>query len=142
MSEEKNRILNCFAEAFMQDRMEFLSNFFAYPQPVFLRGELQVFGAADTFIEALRLYRAAAMEIGTVTLRPRIVADGLTVRGYGSVWVEWDHLDADGTCLRTNQVRYATYQDAGALYPRIEMIDYTVTAFPEALNATQQVAIA
>lgn len=142
MSDHNTRLLSCIADAFMEDRMDFAASCFAYPQPVFLRGDLQVFGSAATFIEALRLYRAAARAIGTVKLRPRVVAEGLEHNGYGSVWVEWDHLDRDGKCLRTNQVRYATYQPKGALYPTIEMIDYTVTAFPNALDALPRAQIA
>ena len=142
MSDVQLRILNTMADSFIAGRMAFVTSCFAFPQPVFLEGELQVFGSPETLCEALCLYREAALAIGTAKLRPRIVAEGVPVRGYSSIWIEWDHLDADGKCLRTNQVRYATYQASGALYPRIEMIDYTVTAFPDALGTMPLSAIA
>ena len=142
MSVSSTRILSCLADAFLQGRIDYVTGWFAYPQPVYLQGDLQVFGSADTLGEALLLYREAALSIGTVTLRPRIVAEGVPVRGSSTLWVEWDHLDAEGRCLRTNQVRYVTHQAEGDLYPRVEMIDYTVTAFPDALATMPLSAIA
>ncbi|WP_299687398.1 hypothetical protein [uncultured Tateyamaria sp.] len=131
MSRSITTVLSCLADALIDGRLDHITRYFAYPLPLYCNGELIVFGSPDTLKEALSMYRDAILAIGTVKMRPRLVAQGLPVRGYSSVWIEWDHLDAAGTCLRTNQVRYATYQGAMDLHPRIEIVDYTVTAFPE-----------
>ena len=136
------RVLTCVGDALIADRIAHIAAYFVYPLPVYLKEDLLVFGSADTFAEALALYRAHVLKRGIVRLRPRIVANGLPLRGSASTWVEWDHLAADGTCLGTNQVRYVFSKTAMDLYPRVEMVDYTVTAFPEFSNAlpTQRTA--
>ena len=130
MSGSTVRILTCLADALMDNRIDAITPHFAYPLPFFVKGELVVFGSAATLREGLAIYRDQVLAIGARKIRPRVIAEGMPVRGYSSVWIEWDHLDGAGKCLRTNQVRYATYQRKTDLYPRIEMVDYTVTAFP------------
>ncbi|MEL7261138.1 MAG: hypothetical protein AAGK69_07155 [Pseudomonadota bacterium] len=131
MSSTTTTLLSCLAEALLRGELDRISRHFVYPLPLFNKGELIVFGSPETFAEGLSMYRDAVLAIGTTKLRPRLVAEGLPVRGYSSVWIEWDHLDAAGEVLRTNQVRYGTHQGALDLHPRVEIIDYTVTAFPE-----------
>lgn len=125
------QFLENLAHAFDQDRLDVIAQHFAYPCPFYADNNITVFGGPSALIEGLQLYRTATVKAGIVRVVPRIVAQGVPVRGYSNVWVEWDHLTADRTCLRTNQVRYAVFQDSAALFPRIEMIDYTVIAFPE-----------
>ncbi|WP_299724753.1 hypothetical protein [uncultured Tateyamaria sp.] len=119
------------ARNFWENRLDSVAEHFAYPMPLYADDGLQVFGAACTLKEGLSLYRDAAIRAGIVRMNPRILAEGLTVNGYSNVWVEWDHINADGVCLRTSQVHYVFYRDAGALFPRIELVEYTVLAFPE-----------
>ena len=125
------RLLTCLAEAFVENRIAHIASNFVYPLPVYLQGDLLIFGSAETFGEALSIYRAQMLDTGVARMRPRIIAEGLPLRGHGSTWVEWDHLSAGGTCLRTSQVRYVFSKSNIDLYPRVEMVDYTVTAFPE-----------
>ena len=129
------RLLTCLGDTLVAGRLDQVTRHFTYPLPLYVNDDLVVFGTADTLAEGLSMYRDAILAIGTASLRPRVVAQGLPVRGVSSVWVEWDPLDANGTCLRSNQVRYATHQAATDLFPRVEMIDYTVTAFPELSHA-------
>lgn len=134
MSAAQLRMFNALADAFVDDRIDLVASCFSYPLPMFLEGELQVFGSADTLAEALAMYREASRGLGVRKFQPRIVAEGLAVNGCSCVWVEWDHLDADGNCKRSNQVRYAVRQTAPDQCPTIEMVDYTVTAFPKLLH--------
>jgi hypothetical protein len=53
------------------------------------------------------------------------------VRGYSNIWVEWDHFDAACQCQKTSQVHYVFYQSGAKLFPKIELVEYKVTAFPE-----------
>lgn len=115
----------------MSHRLCDVARRFTYPMPLYISDDLQVFGAACTFAEVLTMYRCAVERAGVTQLVPRIVAHGLVVRGYSNVWVEWDHLSATGRCLRTSQVRYVMSHQSPGAWPRIELVDYCATAFPE-----------
>lgn len=119
------------ADMFAQEDLSRISDHFTYPLPFFAESGLLVFGAATSLQEALKLYYDATQEAGIVRLIPRVIAHGVPVRGYSNVWVEWDHVDTHGDLKRTSQVRYAVYQPKDAMLPRLELVDYTVTAFPE-----------
>lgn len=131
MSNATLTFLTRMSDLLRHGRLEDLAQHFVYPLPFYANDGLLVFGSTGTLSEALDLYRAAVHEAGIVRITPRIVASGLPSRGYANVWVEWDHIDADGTCARTSQVRYVLFQGSHDLFPKIEMVDYTVTAFPE-----------
>lgn len=131
MSDQTLHFLKQLAQAFEQGRLYALAQHFKYPMPAYVHGGLLVFGAADTFVELLAQYRDIAWAAGVTRLEPRIVAEGLRVRDAALLWVEWDHLDHDGICLRTSQVCYARHYPKDSLSPQIELIDYTVPAFPE-----------
>jgi hypothetical protein len=125
------RFLENLGQNFLANRLDAVAGHFAFPMPFYAANGLQVFGAACTLKEGLTMYRDAAIRAGVVRMVPRILAEGLVVNGYSNLWVEWDHIDAKGTCLCSNQVHYVVHQDAAALYPKIEMVEYTVLAFPE-----------
>ncbi|WP_299370586.1 hypothetical protein [uncultured Tateyamaria sp.] len=128
------QFLQQLADAFRAGRLDDIADSFAYPMPFYACGGMVVFGSTATLAEALALYRDASIVAGVDRIVPRIVAQGIMIRGYANMWVEWDHLDAKGTCLRTSQVRYVFFQADGMPAPVIEMVDYTVQAFPD-LNA-------
>ncbi|WP_147106423.1 hypothetical protein [Tateyamaria sp. syn59] len=108
---------------------------FTYPLPLYTKGELLVFGAPHSLSEALSMYREAARSAGIVRMTPRIIAAGLPHKGYSNLWVEWDHFDSADALICTSQVRYAIFQDAMALHPKIEMIDYTCLGLPDVCDA-------
>lgn len=131
MSIRVQQFFDRLAELFAEDRLDRITDHFSYPLPFFANDGLLVFGNAASFGEALTLYRNATRKAGIVRLQPRVVANGVPVRDYSNVWVEWDHADAAGRVQRTSQVRYAVYHPKSVMLPRVELIDYTVTAFPE-----------
>jgi len=108
-----------------------LAGHFSFPLAVYVHDGLLVFGAPATLAEAFGEYRNIAARFDLLSLSPRIVAEGLRVGQRSDVWVEWDHLDRDGVCQRTSQVRYVLSHPVGSVFPRIEMVDYRVPAFPE-----------
>ena len=116
---------------FFADQCELIAAYFAYPMPFYAKDDLAVFTAPHALTEGLRAYRHATQTAGIVDLKPRIVAEGLPVRRYSSIWVEWDHIDGDGACVLTGQARYVLHDDPGDVDPKIEMVDYTRLAFPE-----------
>lgn len=126
--------LQDLADGFCENRLADVADHFVYPMPLYAGAQLQVYGAAATLAEGLAMYRDAARDAGVCTIVPRIVAQGLPVRGYSHMWVEWDHLSAAGHCLRTSQVHYILYQSGAALFPKIELVDYKVTAFPQVMQ--------
>lgn len=134
MHSNTHRFLTSLAQSFDANRLDVVANNFAYPMPFYTDDGMQVFGAASTLVEGLAAYRDAVRDAGATHLRPRIIAEGLRVRGYCNVWVEWDHLDDAGQCLRTNQVHYVLFQADTDLFPKIELVEYTVTAFPEVFD--------
>ena len=131
MPRPSERFLNTLARDFAANRLAAIAENFVYPLPFYAEGGIQVFGSAATLTEGLALYHDAAAAAGLLVLVPRIVAQGLPVRGYSNVWVEWDHMDAAGVCRRTSQVRYVFCRPAAALFPRIELVEYSRAAFPE-----------
>ena len=140
MPTNSQRFLEGFAAAFMQGCLAQLTDNFAYPIPIFERDEVIVFGSAETLREGLQIYLDAVRQHRIAALRPRVIAEGLPIKGYFNLWVEWDHLAEDGACVRTSQVRYVAYRAPNALFPRIEMVDYAVTAFPELRDTLPVVA--
>jgi len=136
MSRKTERMLSCLANAFMQGRIAYVTQFFVYPLPLYREESLTVLTSAPAFAQVLEEYRDAVLKMGATQVRPRVVAQGLPKNGYTHSWVEWDHLGPEGRVLCTNQVRYATHMASGALYPRVELIDYTVSAFPELFAET------
>ncbi|MEO0864720.1 MAG: hypothetical protein AAFY39_09055, partial [Pseudomonadota bacterium] len=124
MTSRSHRLLECLGEAFLAGRLDYVASNFAFPMPLFQDGDLVVFGTAEMMVEGLQMYLDEARQYGTARLRPRVIAEGIPARNHSSVWVEWDHCGADGTCLRTSQVRYVLYQDHGQVYPKIEAADY------------------
>lgn len=131
MSNINAKFIANLAHAFNEDRLADVSEHLCYPVPFYAGDHLSVFGSSGTLVQGLALYRDTIRAAGVVRVTPRIVAQGMPAQGYSNVWVEWDHFDAHGVCLRISQVRYALFQDAGQLFPVIEMIDYQVAAFPE-----------
>ncbi|WP_299154850.1 hypothetical protein [uncultured Tateyamaria sp.] len=131
MTSTTAKFLANLAHAFNENRLTEISEHFCYPVPFYAGDHLSVFGSSDTMARGLALYRETTRAAGVVRITPRIVAQGIPIQGYSNIWVEWDHFDAQGVCLRTSQVRYALFKDASRLFPIIEMIDYQVAAFPE-----------
>ncbi|MEO9574612.1 MAG: hypothetical protein ABJ263_03665 [Tateyamaria sp.] len=131
MSDATCGFLSTLSQNFMRGRLDAVVEHFVFPIPLYAGDSLQVFGAPCTFKEVLTMYRDATLHAGITQLVPRILANGLPVNGYSNVWVEWDHHDADGTCLKTSQVHYVFFHAAAAQLPKIEMIEYTELAFPE-----------
>lgn len=131
MTQSLTRFLTTLSHAFCNDRLDLVSEHFAYPLPLYTKGELLVFGSPGVLIEALELYRNAARTSGITQILPRVVATGIPKKGYSQVWAEWDHYDGSEAISCTSQVRYAIYQDRMALHPKIEMIDYTSIGFAE-----------
>lgn len=119
------------ATAFIDGRLDYVASLFVCPLPVFMKDELIVFGSADTLVEGLEIYRDTALSLGITQIHGRVVAEGLPRSGCFNLWVEWDHQDDSGTCLRMSQVRYVARHMADGLFPRFEVADYTVTGFPE-----------
>ena len=131
MSESLHKFLEALSDAFLAGRLSNVADSFAYPMPFYCDDGLLVFGAPATLSEGLAQYLDATRAAGITDIVPRILAHGVPSRGYSTVWIEWDHLDKNGKCLRTSQVRYVLYQHDSNLFPKIEMVDYTITAFPE-----------
>ncbi|WP_299140168.1 hypothetical protein [uncultured Tateyamaria sp.] len=131
MSVSHQQFLERLAHAFCAGHLGQVAEHFVYPMPYYSDHGLVVFGSTGTLSEGLALYHQACKANGVDRITPRIVAEGMTIRGYSNVWVEWDHFDHAGVCMRTSQVRYVLFQETGALFPKIEMVDYTVQAFPE-----------
>ncbi len=131
MPNVNERFLQSLACNFSLSRLAAMAENFAYPMPLYADDGIQVFGSPDTLAEGLAQYRDAATAAGIKQVTPRIVAEGLPVRGYSNVWVEWDHIDAQGQCQRTSQVRYVFHRECAALFPKIELVEYIKTAFPE-----------
>lgn len=131
MSNSACRFLNTLSQNFMNGRLDAVVENFVFPIPLYAGDSLQVFGAPCTFKEVLAMYLDETRKAGIAQLVPRILATGLPANGYSNVWVEWDHLDADGTCLKTSQVHYVFHQADAALFPKIEMVEYTELAFPD-----------
>ncbi len=131
MSDATCLFLSGIVENLMQGRIDAVLENFVFPIPLYAGDTLQVFGAPCTFKEVLTMYHDASLNAGITKITPRILADGLPVNGYSNVWVEWDHLDAQGTCLKTSQVHYVLRYDDAARSPKIELIEYIEQAFPE-----------
>lgn len=131
MSKNVSAFLERLSRVFIDGPLAEVAENFVYPMPFYSNGGLAVFGSADTLLEGLTLYRSAVRKAGILKITPRIIAHGVPSRGYSNVWVEWDHLDVLGLCKRTSQVRYVLFQDGMSLFPKIEMVDYTISAFPE-----------
>lgn len=125
------RFLENLARNFMENRLAAVAENFVFPIPLYTQDTLQVFGASCTFQEVLTMYRDAAIRAGVTRMAPRILAEGLAINSYSNMWVEWDHFDASGACLRTSQVHYVCCHGAASLFPRIELVEYIETAFPE-----------
>ena len=123
--------LNGLARHFLDRRIDLVADHFVYPLPFYSDDKLQVFGAACTLQEALAMYRDAIDQAGIVRIVPRIVAEGIAVGGYSNVWVEWDHIDHADLCQRVSQVHYVLNWDGATPDPKIELVEYTATAFPE-----------
>jgi hypothetical protein len=117
--------------AFVDCQPDIITTHFTFPMPFYTPDGMVVFGKAATLLEGLKLYRSIARNAGVVDMIPRIVAQGMPVRGYSNLWVEWENLDADGVLLSSSQVRYVLFQDGTSEHPKIDMVDFTVNAFPE-----------
>jgi chitinase len=125
------QFLTKLAQAFDEDRLFAMAQHFIYPVPVYVHDGLLVFGAPETIVEALAEYRQIADASGVKRIVPRIIAEGVRIKGSSNLWVEWDHLDHSGTCVRTSLVQYVLHHACCAQCPRIELVDYHVPAFPE-----------
>jgi len=135
VSSVTRKFLNNLATNFIETRLDAVAESFVFPVPIYAHGNLQVFGAACTLKEVLVLYRDAMEQAGITRIVPRVLAEGLPVNGYSNVWVEWDHFDAAGRCLRTSHVHYVFFQHDTALFPKIELVEYKTMAFPEVCAA-------
>lgn len=131
MSAKTLHFLNAIARAFEENRLLALAHHFSYPMAAYMHDGLLVFGSPATLVEALEEYRRIALINGVAGIQPRIIAEGIPKNRRTDIWIEWDHVDQEGNCLRTNQVRFVLFEQDGGSSPLIEMADYKVTAFPE-----------
>lgn len=136
------QFLNALADMFMQHNLVGVAEHFVYPIPLYTDDDLQVFCSAGALVKALVLYRDAISAIDVTKIIPRIVAEGMPVRGYANVWVEWDHLNSARQCQRTSQARYVFFNKSVTDFPRIEMVEYKVRAFPHLNPSTPRIATA
>jgi len=134
MQRNLHHFLRAIAVAFCEGRLDHVAQHFSVPMPLYTDKNLIVFGARHSLVEALDLYLQAVRKAGIVRIEPRIVATGIPVKGYSNLWVEWDHFDENDTCVKTSQVRYAIHHERDALTPQLEMVDYTISAFPDVMN--------
>ena len=112
-----------------------MTQHFAYPLPIYAGDSLQVFGAPCTLCEALELYHEAALSAHITCIKPRIIAKGVVIKRHSSIWVEWDHFDATGAPPRTSQARYFLAHSETAQFPKIEMVEYMISAFPQVTDS-------
>lgn len=131
MSAKTLHFLNALARAFEENKLLALAHHFSFPMAAYMHDGLLVFGSPATLVEALEQYRHVALVNGVTSIEPRIIAEGIPKNGRTDIWIEWDHVDQNGVCLRTNQVRFVLRTDEGHGALLIEMADYKVMAFPE-----------
>lgn len=123
------QFLQALAHDFYHDRMESAASRFVVPLPMYVEGDLDVYSAMDNLMSRLAHQRRIMERNGLITIKPRIIAEGLLVNGYSHLWVEWDYLDEVGQSQRTSQVRYVLFHDGLSKFPQIEMVDCKVAAF-------------
>lgn len=131
MSAKTLHFLNALARAFEENRLLALAHHFSFPMAAYMHDGLLVFGSPVTLVEALEEYRHVALINGVASIEPRIIAEGIPKNGRTDIWIEWDHVDHEGVCLRTNQVRFVIREQEGHGSPLVEIADFKVTAFPE-----------
>lgn len=131
MSTQTMPLLNSLARAFEAKELNAFARHFSYPLALYAHDGLLVFGSPATLIEALEDYCNTARDHGVTQLQPRVIAEGIPINERKDIWVEWDHLDAAGTCLRTSQVRFVLRSLPDRPVPVIDLVDYKVAAFPE-----------
>lgn len=125
------RFFEDIATDFIADRLDRVAARFVYPLPMYMGHDLQVFANAAMFLEALEVYREAVRDADITSLTPRLVASGITSKTNSSLWIEWDHSDSTGKNHRISQVRYFLQKPEFGQPPKIQMIEYSDSAFPE-----------
>lgn len=129
MPNSNYQFLQAMAHDFYHDRMESAASRFVVPLPMYVEGDLNVYSATDNLMSRLAQQRRIMERTGLITIRPRIIAEGVPANGYSHLWVEWDYLDEAGQSQRTSQIRYVLFHDGLTKFPQIEMVDCKVAAF-------------
>lgn len=122
------------AEAFFAGDIDDIVENFNFPLPIYVADEVFVYDR-DSLASAMAQYREVIRAEGIDGLKARVVAQGLPIRGRSTVWVEWDHVSANGSRIRTNQAQYMLAQAEGIRAPKIDMVDYRQVSFPEMVQA-------
>ncbi|MEP1587187.1 MAG: hypothetical protein ABJR46_17200 [Tateyamaria sp.] len=134
MSKINTQFLKALAGMFNQGDLAGVAEQFIFPLPFYSNDRLFVFKTPETYVEALDLYRGGVSAGALAKIVPRVVAEGMPVRHYSNVWVEWDHLDTAGHLFLTSQVHYIFHRHSDADFPKVELIEYKVGEFPDVLD--------
>lgn len=102
---------------------------YRFPLPVFLDERRAIVRDAQEAVSMLRLQRAAYLERGVVTVRPRITALDLPRSNRFRVWVDWYEMALPVEGTRMSQVVY--YCEKGPQGFRIVMVNNTLMSMPE-----------
>lgn len=123
--------LTTLAEAQLRCGGAGLAKYFQFPIAYYLPERVLVFSRPDVLKARFIAHEAYLKSVGVHRIQPRqvTVLDGTDMRAM--IALEWHYLNADGEILRQSQVRYVLCRNEEVGDLQIELVDYSVTAYPE-----------
>jgi hypothetical protein len=131
MASSVEELCHALVSAFSEGRVDRLSDHYVYPLVIYLPKGFRVEMTPKETAETVFARRAAAVLAGMQTVRLRIAEVAEMEGGRMPVRLSWDFLDSEGRTIARSTMRYFCRRaEDGTL--RVEMIEFTEIAFPDA----------
>ena len=134
-SNDLEHLFDRHANCLLGGRLSALRADFVYPLQMWTPQGQFTFQNQTTFFEALNVFREALLSNGIVRLKSRVIAVPLVRGRFSTIWVEWDHLDADGGNAVTTQVRFVLAHGPSRDIVQIDTMEFPDNALPATVTA-------
>ncbi len=123
--------LTTIAEAQLRYAGFDMARYFRFPIAYYLPERVLVFSRPDMLKSRYLAHETYLKSVGVHRIRPQNVTILDATEDRAMIALEWQYANADGHVLRQSQVRYVLCRNEVAGDLQIELVDYSVTAYPE-----------
>ena len=126
MVQSVEQLLEEQCDCFARNDLVRMSRSFAIPTAIYFGDQIMVFKTRKAIRSILSVKRAALRHANYARTGFRIIARSIKPRKHLSIWVEFQHFDADNSLITTSTSRYFCVRPAGA-HLLIQLVEYLQT---------------
>lgn len=110
-------------EQFTRNDLAQMTQRFALPTAIYFGERIMIFKTFKTLRNAMKIKRAALLDMGYVRTGFHIFAQSITMRKHLSIWVEFRHFDRHDNTICTSSSRYFCARQSD-LTLQVQLVEY------------------